>query len=251
MKLSAKTRRSPAALALGFAVTAALVVPAAAQEPTIAPKPPGRHWQAVVLPGADTLRFTIVVPAGLETGSKVPLVLGTHFGGRVTPFMGGEYGDLLIFPGLADLGAVIVAPDAHVNTGWSPDDEDRLVWLVKALMKTYPIDPAKVVATGFSAGGAQAWYVANRHQDLFTALVPVAARPEASPPNPWTIPIFVVHSTADERIDVAPVREYVAAQKAAGARIEMHEVDGIPHNRTNLFADPLSAAVPWLERVWK
>ena len=40
-------------------------------------------------------------------------------------------------------------------------------------------------------------------------------------------------------------------QQAKGAPIELHTVDGIPHNRTNLFADPLSEAVPWLQELWK
>ena len=221
---------------------------ARAQE--IAAKPAGRHWQAVILPGADTLRFTIWVPEGIAGGAKVPLVLGAHFGGRVTPYMGGEYGDLLIAPGLEELGAVIVAPDAHSNRGWSPDDEGRLIWLVKALMKTYPIDPTKVVMTGFSAGGAQTWYIANRNQDLFTAVITVAAPIRQTPPNPWTIPVWVLHSTADQSVPIGPVQEYVASQRAAGAPVELHVVDGIPHNRTSLFAEPLRAAVPWLERVW-
>jgi phospholipase/carboxylesterase len=219
------------------------------------PKPAGRHWQGTVLPGADTLRFTISVPEGIEAaaaaGTRVPLVLALHFGGRVSPYMGGEYLDLLVDPALQDLGAVIVAPDAHARQGWSPDDEARLIWLVEEIKKLYPIDPAKVALTGFSAGGGLAWRLANRHQDLFTAFVPVAAPIRETPPEPWRIPIYVVHSTADRSVPVEPVQQYVAAQRAAGAPIELHTVDAIPHNRTNLFADPMSEAVPWLREVWK
>ncbi len=239
--------------ALFSAALASLAALAPLQAQHLNVKPAGRHWQAVILPSADTLRFTIWVPQGLGTSNgaaKVPLLLATHFGGRVTPYMGGAYMDMLVVQALADLGAVIVAPDAHSTTGWSPDDEQRLIWLVKEMMRIYPIDPAKVAMTGFSAGGRQAWYIANRNQDLFTAVIPVAAPIRELPPNPWKIPAFVVHSTADERVVVGPVKEYVAAQRAAGAPMEIHLVDGISHNRTSDFAEALSHAIPWLERVW-
>jgi acetyl esterase/lipase len=245
--------------ALGAALTAAMIGgfgvggPAAAQQ--VAAKPAGRHWQAVVLPPADTMRFTIWVPEGIEkaaaTGAQVPLVLAAHFGGRVTPYMGGEYLDLLVLPALEELGAVIVAPDARSTRGWSADDDARLVWLVEEMKRVYPIDPKRVAMTGFSAGGGQSWRFANRHQELLTALIPVAAAIREAPPNPWKIPIFVVHSTADRTVPIGPVEDYVAAQRAAGAPIELHTVDGIPHNRTALFAEPLSEAVPWLREVWK
>jgi pimeloyl-ACP methyl ester carboxylesterase len=242
------------ALACGLLLGVGMARPAAAQK--VATKPAGRHWQAVVLPPADTLRFTIWVPEGIESaaarGAKVPLVLATHFGGRVTPYMGGEYLDILVLPALEELGAVIVAPDARARTGWSPDDDERLVWLVEEMKRIYPIDPKKVVMTGFSAGGNQAWRFANRHQELLSALVPVAAPiREGTPPTPWKIPIYVVHSTADQSVPIGPVQEYVAAQQAKGAPIELHTIDGIPHNRTYLFADALSEAIPWLREVWK
>jgi acetyl esterase/lipase len=242
------------AVLLGAALAAlGTTEPAAAQR--IAPKPAGRHWQAAVLPPADTLRFTVWVPEGIESaraqGEKVPLVLAAHFGGRVTPYMGGEYLDMLVLPALGELGAVIIAPDARSVRGWSADDDERLVWLVEEMKRVYPIDPAKVVMTGFSAGGNQTWRFANRHQNLLSAVIPVAAPIREAPPNPWKIPVYVVHSTADQSVPIGPVREYVAAQRAAGARVELHTVDGIPHNRTNLFADPLSTAIPWLREVWK
>lgn len=248
------SRRHSVPLALLLVAATLGARTAASQE--LEPKAPGRHWQAVVLPGADTLRFTLYVPQGIEdaarTGKKVPLVVGAHFGGRVTPYMGGEYGDLLVFPGLEELGAVIVAPDAHNESGWSrEDDEQRLVWLVRALEKTYPIDPKRAVMTGFSAGGAHAWWFANRHQDLFSAVIPIAAPIRDGLPNPWKIPVYVIASTADRSVALGPLQAYVEAQRAAGAPVELHTVDGIPHNRTNLFADPLAAAVPWLQALWK
>ena len=240
-------------LVAALAVASAIGARASAQE--LKPKPPGRNWQAVVLPGNDTLRFTIYVPAGIDeaakSGKKVPLVLGAHFGGKVTPYMGGEYGDLLVLPGLEELGAVIVTPDAHSENGWSREaDDGRLVWLVKELERIYPIDSSHVVMTGFSAGGAHTWWFANRHQDLFSAIILVAAPIRDDLPNKWTIPVYVIHSTADRSVALGPIEQYVEEQRAAGAPVELHLVEGIPHNQTNLFADALSETVPWLQALW-
>lgn len=240
-------KRSGAATLALLAALAAL--PAGAQQ--LAPKPAGRHWQAIVLPGADTLRFTIWVPEGIGSGTRVPLVLAAHFGGRVTPYMGGEYLDMLVLPALESLGAVIVAPDARRPTGWSPEDDERLVWLIQELKRIYPVDPARVVMTGFSAGGAYTWRWANAHQELLSAVIPVAAAVRETPPQPWRIPVYVLHSTADERVAIEPVRAYVEAQRAAGAPVELHTVDGIPHSRTPLFADGLGETVVWLRELWK
>ena len=249
MRPTRLSRSAVRAGVLALCLGAALAGRAEAQQ--LARKPAGRHWQAVVLPPADTLRLTVWVPEEAErAGARVPLVLAAHFGGRVTPYMGGEYLDMLVLPALRELGAVIVAPDARSTRGWSAEDDERLVWLIGEMKRIYPIDPAKVAMTGFSAGGGQTWRFANAHQELLSAVVPVAA-PIRDTPNPWRIPVYVVHSTADERVPFAPVREYVTAQRAAGAAVELHTVDGIPHNRTNLFADPLSTAIPWLREVWK
>ena len=154
-------------------------------------------------------------------GAKVPLVIAAHFGGTVTPWLGGDYAELLVVPALASLGAVIVAPDAGTAQGWSDVDESRVMWLAKEIQRVYPIDPGKVVMTGYSAGGAQTWQVANRNQDFFTAVIPMSARPRSTG-SAWRIPAYVIHSRDDELIPVASVESYVAEQQAAGARMQLH-----------------------------
>src|SRR5688500_10590449 len=159
-------------------------------------RPAGRHFQRQVLAGGDTLRYVLYVPEGLGSGARVPLVVALHFGGQVTPYMGGDYADMLVVPALQALGAVIVAPDAADRRGWSERDEARVMELAKQLRATYPIDPAKVVLTGFSAGGAQAWALGSRNQDFFTAMIPVSARPPRTS-TAWKIPVLAIHSRDD------------------------------------------------------
>jgi predicted peptidase len=106
------------------------------------------------------------------------------------------------------------------------------------------------VVTGYSAGGAQAWTLANRHQDFFTAAVPMSARPRETE-QPWRIPVRAIHSTADELIPIESVRSYVDAERAAGAAMELHVVEGISHHATAAFVPSLREAVRWLEGVWR
>jgi poly(3-hydroxybutyrate) depolymerase len=215
----------------------------------LTPRPAGRHYQRQVLAAGDTLRYVLYVPDGLERGARVPLVVALHFGGQVTPWMGGDYADMLVAPGLQALGAVIVAPDAADRRGWSERDEARVMELARQVRATYPIDPAKVLLTGFSAGGAQAWALGNRNQDFFTAVIPVSARPPRAA-TPWRIPVLAIHSRDDGLIPLEPLQEYVTTQKTAGAPVELRVVSGITHHQTSAFAGPLSEAVGWLKTVW-
>jgi acetyl esterase/lipase len=212
-------------------------------------RPAGKHRLINLLPSGGAIRYTIHVPT-IADGAKVPLVVAAHFGGEVTPWLGGDFADLLVVPGLADLRAVIVSPDAGLPSGWSTEDEVGVMWLARRIRDVYPIDPMKVVMTGYSAGGGQTWLLANRNQDFFTAAIPVSARPRATE-YPWRIPGYVIHSRDDELIPVATVENYVAAQRAAGARLELRVVSGMTHYQTAAFVPALRDASAWLATVWR
>jgi predicted peptidase len=210
----------------------------------------GRHALMVQLPSGDTLRYTLYVPPGASASDPVPLVLAAHFGGVVTPWLGGSFADLLVVPGFRDLPALIVAPDAGSPGGWSASDEEGVLWLVERLLEVYPVDAERVVVTGYSAGGGQTWMWANRHQALFSAAIPVSARPRPTE-NSWTIPVHVIHSSDDELIPLADVEDYVREQQAAGASFELTVVSGIGHYETDRFVPALREAVAWLGEVWR
>lgn len=237
--------------AFSLALAACTAEPAAPQvETDVVRYPPGRHQAVLALPTGDTILFTLFVPQAAESpGARLPLVVAAHFGGFVSPWMGGAFADLLIVPGFQEMDALILAPDAGATQGWSAADEERVMWLARRVAEVYPVDPARVVMTGFSAGGAQAWRFANRHQDFFTAAVPISARPRPTE-QPWRIPVRAVHSTADELIPLETVEAYVEAERAAGAPMELHVVDGISHHATAAFVPALREAVRWLSEVW-
>jgi dienelactone hydrolase len=211
----------------------------------------GTHRPTTTLPGGGTLRYTISVPPGLSADKPAPLVVVLHYGGDVTPFYGADIIDEMASPGLGELGPVIVSPDALGGGDWTTaQNEKSVIWLTKSVMKTYPIDPKRVVVTGFSMGGQGAWFIAGRHQDLFTAAIPVAGEP-AGADLEWKIPVYVIHSQNDEIIKVGPAKQHAEALKAKGAKLELKVISGPTHYQTPKYAAPLKEAVPWLREAWK
>src|SRR5262249_22434775 len=129
------------------------------------------------VPGVDAIKFTIDIPDGYDGKTPVPLVLALHFGydgAKPKPHYGKGMIDAFR-PGLAGLNAIVIAPDALGGSWTDARNEQAAVWLTKSAMKTYAIDPKKVVITGFSLGGEGAWFIGSRHQDVFTGAIPVAA----------------------------------------------------------------------------
>lgn len=253
---------TPRTCALGLVVVLALLSagcgdPAARSKPTVpdaADLPrltPGVHKQTANVPGVGTLRYTVSVPLGLDGMKPVPLIVALHYGGDVTPHYGSGMIDTLVSPAFSELGAVAVAPDALGGGDWTSDQNEKaVVWLTRSAMKSYPIDPKKVLVTGFSMGGQGAWFIGGRHQDVFTAVMPVAGQP-AGGSLEWKVPVYVIHSQADEILSIGPAQRQVEQLKAKGADVELRTVSGLTHYQTGRYAAPMREAVPWLKKVWK
>lgn len=209
----------------------------------------GVHEQTTSLPSGGTLRYTVSVPDGYDSKKPVPLIVALHYGGEVTPFYGRGMIDGLVEPALKDLRAVVIAPDSLGGDWTSPRNEKAVVWLTRSIMKSYAIDPKKVLLTGFSMGGQGTWSIGSRYQNLFTAAIPVAGEPAGG--LDWKIPVYVIHSPKDEVVPIAPTRNHVERLKAKGVKADLKEVSGLTHYQTSEYAAPLKEAVPWLQQVWK
>jgi predicted peptidase len=92
-------------------------------------------------------------------------------------------------------------------------------------------------------GGIGTWHIVNKHQNLFTAAIPIASEPAGD--TAWTIRLYVIHSRDDEILPIAPVRDHVNRLKAAGARIEWRELAGITHYSMGACAPALADAASW------
>ncbi|MBX9624555.1 MAG: hypothetical protein K2X82_12175 [Gemmataceae bacterium] len=192
--------------------------PVAVPEAAVLKKlPPGTHRETAEVPGVGPVKYAVEVPDGYDGTRPEPLVLALHYGydgSKPQPYTGA--GMVEAFgPGLAGLGAVVIAPDALGGDWTDAKNEQVAVWLTKSAMKTYAIDPKRVVVTGFSLGGEGAWFIGGRHQDLFTGAIPVAA-PVAGGDVEWKIPVYAIHSDADDVVRYGPAKKHADALKAKG-----------------------------------
>jgi predicted peptidase len=214
--------------------------------------PPGTHLQTADVPGVGSVKYTIEIPGSYDGKTPVPLVLALHYGydgAKPDPYTG--KGLIEAFrPGLSGLNAVVLAPDALGGDWTDARNEQAAVWLTTSALKSYQIDAKKVVITGFSLGGEGTWFIGSRHQDLFTGAIPVAA-PVAGGDEPWTIPVYVIHSDKDEVVSYNSAKRHAEALKAKGTKLEFKTVSGLSHYKTGAYAAHLTDAVKWLQAEWK
>ncbi|HVN76533.1 MAG TPA: prolyl oligopeptidase family serine peptidase [Thermoanaerobaculaceae bacterium] len=230
-------------------LAAAAALGLAGRSVAAAPAPPSTFSEVVVQPGDR--RLTVALPAGFTTAAPSPLVVVLHYAGTVTPFSGKNVLALLVEPALRDLGAVMVAPDCPAADWTAAAAEDAVLGAVEYAKRTFKIDPARTLITGYSMGGTGAWFLAARHQDLFRAALIVSGRPLARADEiEWRIPLEVIHSRDDERIPLKPTADAVAAMRARGADVRLEVVDGLTHYQVAGFVRYLRAAVPWVRSAW-
>jgi predicted peptidase len=248
MNLSAPLNTFGAArLAAGLALVLFTTSPGYAQQ-KVPVLTPGVHDQTLSQSGAPTIHYAISVPPRYH-GEPVPLVLALHFGGD-SEGAGRSMLDILIEPALADLGAVIIAPDS-LDGGWTTVTNERAVnALLAAVERSYAIDEKRVIVTGYSMGGAGTWYWAGKYPERFSAAIPVSGRPTPSA-GQWRVPIFAVHSRNDEVNPIVPTEQRVAELRKQGVNAEIVVLTGVAHYETNRFVEGLRQAVPWIQQVWK
>jgi polyhydroxybutyrate depolymerase len=111
------------------------------------------------------------------------------------------------------LGVALIAP-AGAGRSWSfpgspARHRDEFAFVAAVLddaIGRFPIDPARIMASGFSQGGSMVWYLACRMPQRFAAFAPIAGafwtplpRDCAGPPPN----LIHVHGTADAIVPIA------------------------------------------------
>lgn len=219
------------------------------------------------------LRYTISIPAGLDTDTPVPLVLALHYGwqGELPQFYGRGFLEPMVEPAFAGLGAIILAPDCP-DTDWhQPRSERAVLALLGEIRSEFSILPERIVITGYSLGGMGTWFLAVEHPEIFSAAIPMAAPPMLERPDGSVgaslnrffeggafpeheaierTPFYAIHGRLDEVIPLAPVQKAIEDLKAGGASIEFVIIEGASHYDMGRYVDPLRRAVGWLRQVW-
>jgi serine protease Do len=70
---------------------------------------------------------------------------------------------------------ILLAPQATDVVKWSPTDSEFVMKCLETASARYRIDPSRVVAHGYQAGGAMAYYLAFAHRDTFTGVAAIDA----------------------------------------------------------------------------
>jgi polyhydroxybutyrate depolymerase len=159
--------------------------------------------------GGTTRTSLLYVPQSLTKNRPAPLVLVFHGGGghdyNMPRFTG--------FDHLADAHGFLVAYPESVNTHWNDtralsraDDVAFVRTLITELKRSYPVDPARVYATGISNGGFFSQRLACDLSAQIAAVASVAATmPETlmavcHPSNP--VSILFMQGTADPLVHI-------------------------------------------------
>jgi predicted peptidase len=238
---------------MAYAILSLLPIEVAAQ--VLGDRPvltPGLH--SLILPRADepAIHYAIYIPGSYSPSTPVPLILALHFGvrGGDAAGAGGDVVQILIGPALAELGAIIVAPDSVRGDWSSPENEKAVNALLDMVLAHYAIDEKTVAVTGFSMGGAGSWHLAEKFPERFSAAIPVAGRPPASASG-WRLPVLAIHSRDDQVVPFDPTEARIAEIQKAGVNAKLIALTGVTHYQTYRFRDALRQAVPWLREVWK
>jgi polyhydroxybutyrate depolymerase len=154
--------------------------------------------------------YRVVEPPGWDGKSPVPLVLYLHGYGQSS---GDIVGDADLVAAVTSLGALLVVPDG-LNRGWSHvgaprrdrDDLGFLHAVVADAEARFPIDRAKVYATGFSIGGSMVWDLACHAAQGFAAFLPVSGAfwlPYPTQCESGPVTLRHVHGLSDTTVPMA------------------------------------------------
>ncbi|MDJ0840579.1 MAG: alpha/beta fold hydrolase [Acidobacteriota bacterium] len=202
-------------------------------------------------PGREPNRYAVMMPEKVEDGKRYPLVLALHYGGRVTPFFGRGYLELLVAPAFARQDWIIVAPDCP-GRGWaSPEARDFIPKLLDHLKARYPLDDRKVLV-GYSMGAAGAWFWAEQQPGEWRAVVAVSGRaPDGDPEKLKQTPFYVIHSREDELIPFSRTMTAINALKKQGVSAKFVPLKDLKHYETGAFVPSLKRTTSWLKKQLK
>lgn len=236
---------------------------------------PVRLEQREINVAGSTITYGLLIPKTPPEPSGYPLILALHYATAqepgLSPYFGLGYVGQIVLPGLGDLNAIIVAPDAPEAT-WSHQNSERAVLaIVDQVLKEFKVDSQRTLVTGFSMGGHGAWFFAANHPTLFRAAIPMASMPvttratsnrearaaaETLESNTeWTkavaaTPLYVIHSRADASVPFPALERAIKILEASGARVTLAAIDDVPHNLLSGYIEPLQGAVAWVRKVW-
>jgi predicted peptidase len=203
-------------------------------------------------PDRTAMRTAVYEPSAARPAGPRPLILALHYGGPVTPGIGGEYADLLVLPAMKGLGAIVLAPDCP-GRGWTdPVSEAAVLALIAEVKKSHAVDDRRVAVTGFSMGAIGAYRLAARHPEMFGAAIPVAGIPDpGDQEGAGRVPLYIIHGEDDEVFPIGKAGPAFEALEKRGPAVRIEIVPGLSHYQTAAYVPALRKAAGWLKRLWR
>jgi polyhydroxybutyrate depolymerase len=169
--------------------------------------------------GSTKRTYVVRVPEnGAKNVPKVPLVLVLHGGGgnaanaeKMTGFTekARKEGFIVVYPqGSGSLKTVLLTWNAGHCCGYAMkqnvDDVGFIRALIDELVRTYPIDPHRIYATGMSNGGMMTHRLGIELSDRVAAIAPVVGTlfgDEKKPAHP--VPALMINGALDQHVPPA------------------------------------------------
>lgn len=217
------------------------------------------------------LPLKMYLPTYLSQDTKVPLIVALH-GGLGSPESVFQHTNRKFSFAAEKRGFILLAPDACIfnstygcpvkpagshltSCGFMGDEEelqgkaaseDALYQELKWAMERFPVDRERVYLMGNSMGGIGTFYFGSRHRELFAALAPAGAAPEAEEfdyTGLGDIPILFTAGTEDFHGYDHMERAY-RYLKEHGVKIELLTVGGGTH--PSAWVDELDKILDYL-----
>jgi predicted esterase len=181
--------------------------------------------------GGLVMRYSLRTPSTLPDAPQLGLLLAFHGAG------GSE--KHLADPLLVALQQTRAHPDMVVaglksaGENWTVSDEPKILSFIDWALRTYPIDPRRIVIQGTSNGGWLVNYFGSRHPELIAGVVTVCGGngfevPVKRPTNAGEtgFEYYVIHGTADESVNVKNARGVTESLRSFGYRFVYREYPG-------------------------
>ena len=196
-------------------------------------------------------RFLVSFRGGADESS--PLVVGMHGRGGSPERFSRVLRD---FSGRAEI-ALAQAP-FKLDQGWSwlpgaqrwDDSESAAAFdAVEKKLWAAIIELShgrRVIVTGFSQGGMLSYVLAARHPREIAYAFPIGGgAPAALFPHDGepTAPVYAMHGTSDDIVDISFARSTIAAFQAQGAKAELREFPGVGHDMPTAVREDLLAHI--------
>ncbi|MHB8970390.1 MAG: PDZ domain-containing protein [Pirellulaceae bacterium] len=144
---------------------------------------------------------------------------------------------------------VVLAPQSADEQRWMSTEIEFVHKAIDEVMRTYSIDPTRVVLHGYQAGGAMAYYVAMAQRDVVRAVVPVSSPLPGRLGKPATDPVqpLAVYSVSSEKSELA---ERVLAGEQLLQQLAFPVISRVlPGEERNLNEQELTELVRWIDAL--